>query len=220
MRTPTKVVIDIETIPLSENNLTEGQNQMIARKLKNISDKDPSIDPQKEKNKIQSLDPYLGQIVCLGMYYPEIEKEVRLCQSSDYSEKQLLQDFWQQLSQFNGTYIHYNGRSFDCPFITKRSMVNRVLPTNRIFFNYTKYDPLPVHFDIMLQISGVGSYISLDHACQIFGIPSPKNGTVKAENVYAAYLEGRTTEIMDYCVADLYSEFELYKIIVNYIAAK
>lgn len=214
-----KVVIDIETIPQAASTLTEGQLQIINRKTKTILDKDPKADIEKEKSKIQSLDPYLGQIVCIGMLFPEDGREVRLSQET-MTERELLVEFWKEISKFNGTYIHYNGKSFDCPFITKRSMVNSVLPTNRNFFNYTKYDPLPTHFDIMIQISGVGAYISLDHACQIFKIPSPKTGVVKAENVYTAYLEGRIDEIMDYCMLDLYSELELYKIALNYIAGR
>jgi predicted PolB exonuclease-like 3'-5' exonuclease len=69
----------------------------------------------------------------------------------------------------------------------------------------------------MLQLSGRDGFLSLKNACAAFGIPSPKNGKIHAENVEQAYNEGKIKEIAEYCLGDVVATHKLYEIIIDYI---
>ena len=58
--------------------------------------------------------------------------------------------------------------------------------------------------------------VSLELACQFFGITSPKDGSIKASGVASAYAEGRIAEITEYCLRDVVATSELYKMVHQY----
>jgi predicted PolB exonuclease-like 3'-5' exonuclease len=70
----------------------------------------------------------------------------------------------------------------------------------------------------MLQLSGRDGFISLKNACAAFGIPSPKDGAIRADGVETAYYSGKIKEISEYCLRDVIATYKLYEIIINYIS--
>ncbi len=208
------VVLDIETIPLDEKALTPALRELLKQKLDKALKQNPDVDPENEKRKIMSTNPLLGRIVCDCLYMPYDDKELALY---DSSEKVLLERFWRAIAPMNGLFVGFNHIRFDVPFIIKRSMINGVKPTNGLFLQYTKYDPYPPHFDVMINFSGRENYISLRQACELFNVPSPKEGAIKAEDVAEAYAEGRIKEIADYCMRDVKATYAIYQKIKEYI---
>lgn len=210
-----ELVFDIETVPFKDEEYSEAQNELIQRKLNTVLLRNPTADIKAETGKIKGTDPYLSRVVCIGLYYPATDLRISLTNDADESE--ILKSFWAQLAGYSGLFISYNGVRFDVPYIVKRSMKYGIKPTNTSFLYYTKFDPMPPHFDAMLQLCGRDGSYSLKQACDFFGIPSPKDGAVTSSSVGDAFYAGRINEIAEYCLRDLESTYLLYQKVKNYI---
>jgi predicted PolB exonuclease-like 3'-5' exonuclease len=208
-----QLAFDIETIPLSKDDLAPELEDLITRKLERAQKNNPGLDTIAERRKIMATDPLLGRIVCIGLYDPQTNTKLAL---TDPSEKEILKKFWKIISGFNGIFVGFNTVRFDIPFIVKRSMINRVEPTNKLFLQYTRFDPFPPHFDVMLILSGRDGFMSLKNACAAFGVTSPKEGAIRADGVEDAYKRGNIKEIAEYCLRDVVATHELFKIIIDY----
>ena len=214
--TSKQFVFDIETIPLEVGQYSPVLEELIEKKLVRALKADPTvIDPISERRKIMATDPLLGRIVCIGVYLPHKDEKIAIV---DSSEKVILQKFWKLLSTFSGLFIGFNTVRFDVPFILKRSLIHGVKPTNGLFLQYTRFDPNPPHFDVMLQMSGRDGFVSLKYACAALGISSSKDGKVQAAGVEQAYKEGRINEIAEYCLDDCRATHQLYERLIDYIA--
>lgn len=195
------LVFDIETIP--QTRLSEVQEKKKAEKVEKSDHwKDNPI-------KEMSLDPWFGRIITIGLFYPErnVYKSFTL-----ENERMLLQQFWEEIYNFDGTFVSYNGLAFDVPFIKIRSMVNNIVgPLNKNFLQTRRFQDFP-HFDVAQHASDWDSRnrTSLEMACDQTGISSPKSGNVNADSVHTAYLEGRLSDISEYCEKDLNATYELY----------
>jgi predicted PolB exonuclease-like 3'-5' exonuclease len=209
------IVFDIETVPFLDNEYSETQREYVQRKLTQSLTRNSAIDPIAEEKKIKGIDPYLSKIICLGL---------KMGNAPGYAligeEATILEKFWAVLkTQYKPLFISYNGIKFDVPYIIRRSMKHRIKPTNIQFPQITKFIPFPPHFDVMQQFSGRDAFYSLKQACDFFGVPSPKDGAVAAENVADAFYSGRISEIAEYCVRDLESTYTIFKLMQPYAVA-
>jgi len=211
-----KLSFDIETIPQELDELSSIQMEELEKKVSRAVDKGDSTPREELVNRICSTSPYLGKIVCIGLFMEEEGETESL--SLIGSEKEILERFWKIVGRFDGLFISYNGREFDVPFIVKRSMHYNMSVTNFNFLKTKRFSSFP-HFDVKDMISDWNSFSAptLKLACDLLGVPSPKEGEVKAENVYAAFKEGRIQEIADYCVRDVVSTFKCYERILPFM---
>lgn len=209
------LVFDIETVPFKDEDYSDTQKEYIQRKLNSLLVRNPTADIKAETGKIKGTDPYLSRVVCIGLYYPITG--VRKALTNDADEREILESFWKEITGYSGLFISYNGVRFDVPYIIKRSMKYGLKPTNTSFLFYTKFDPMPPHFDAMLQLCGRDGSYSLKQACDFFGIPSPKDGAVTSSNVAEAFYGGRIKEVAEYCLRDLDSTYQLYQKVKVYI---
>lgn len=208
---------DIETIPMSKDITSEIQKNLLEKRiesLKQYSGKD-TIE-ENEINKLQATSPYFGEIVCIGIYeesprYPN-GHSAAVYQKKGISEKDILKQFWDHIEGFHGTFVSFNGLSFDAPFIRNRSWKYGIPLTNKNFIKLQRFSTYP-HFDVMKIFSNweIRNTIGLEGVTDFFSVPSPKEGEVKAENVYDAYLDGRIVEIAEYCKRDVESTALVYK---------
>ena len=114
-----------------------------------------------------SLSPYKGQIISLGLY--DLERELGsvyfVGTSTDESfeddsftyksrtEKQLLEDFWETIARYD-VLVSFNGRAFDIPFLYIRSIALEVKPTVEIAKNrYVTKQSTPYHVDLFDEFS-------------------------------------------------------------------
>lgn len=202
---------DLETIPQNIENFTESQKKLLNMK------KGSSADPIE---KICSLDPFLGRILCIGLYYKDEYQEHTEALSGD--EKEMLEQFWNTITQLpNGTkLVSFNGINFDIPWIRIRSLAHGiVLPKCQIDFFNTNQFKNPPHVDLMLEIKH-NNYlknisVGLGLACEVFGIPTPKEGGVDGSKVYSMYLDGKVDEVISYVKRDIKSTGLLYEKMIN-----
>lgn len=203
---------DIETIPQREK-LSLIQKEELQKKVDSHLSRKPDEDEEKVRNMLMATSPYFGNIICIGVKHDDHSYYIK-----DEDESELISKFWKSILDFNGIFISYNGLRFDCPFIIKRSMKFNIFPTNRNFLDLKPFKNFP-HFDVQNVISNHNKFnsITLRLACEHTGIPSPKEGDVKAENVFQAYLDGRIDEIAEYCMLDTKRTYQLYSYIKPYI---
>jgi len=203
------LVFDCETIPINKEDLTTKQQDYLMKKLTQAIKRDPDVDKTAKEGELRGTDPYLGRIICIGMYWPQKAKALSI---TNDDEQSILQTFWNLLVGETGPFIGYNTLKFDIPFIIRRSMHYGIPPTCPAFLQYTKYDPTPVHYDMLIVLSGGReNYYSLHEACDFFGVASPKEGGIVASQVAEFYHAGKIQEIADYCLRDVQSTYELYQ---------
>ncbi len=116
----------------------------------------------------------------------------------------MLTEFWSQLdiNQPN-LVVTFNGMGFDVPFLFFRSVANNVAPTFPIEINKYKMETSN-HFDCMhaLSVKGAFTWVSLDIACRLLGIPMPR-GRVKGSRIEESYKEGDWELIRNRALQDL-----------------
>lgn len=200
------IVFDIETVNFPVDQYSEVQKEHVKKKLDQAIARNPDLDARAEEGKIKGTDPYLSRVVCIGMFFPDTGRKLAIINDD---EKVLLENFWKEIRTEN-LFISYNGVKFDVPYLIKRSIKHGVACSNPEFLKYTIYNPLPPHFDVMLQLCGKESFYSLKMACDFFDVPSPKEGAVSSSNVTEAYYSGRIEQIAEYCLRDIESTFQLY----------
>lgn len=220
-------VYDIETVP--QNNLSKIQSIELEKRFKRsrllesgikeikvppyLAEYDKEV--EKLKSQFMATSPYFGKIVCIGMYWPTSNLKEALIGD----EQSILEKFWSRIdsAHFSGNFVSFNGLEFDMPYIVRRSILHGILPTNEGFLNTYRFQKVP-HRDVYLLLSDFGRnfHINLDLACEIFDIPSPKRGEVRAENVADYYEAGKIELIAEYCLKDIIATYLLYDKIRKY----
>ena len=113
-------------------------------------------------------------------------------------------------------YVTFNGKSFDFPYINIRSAINGV-PVPRDIVLDTRRFSTERHFDVREVVTNYERYRkgTLEFFCEIFGVPSPKNG-INGKNVGEYFKAGKLDEIAKYCLGDCKATGELYMKLRNY----
>lgn len=213
------ITFDIETIP-TQQPLNTAQETFLKRRVTLEQEKLRRDLTQGEIETIMATHPYLGQIICIGLF----EESDQSTTSLVGSEETILRKFWSIIGKpqyQRGTFVHYNGMGFDVPFIIKRSMVHKIPITNQQFLNMTKFRTNP-HYDVALMDSNWGSWnpmVKLDLITQMLGIPSPKE-KISGEHVYDYWKEGKIGEVAEYCLRDVIATYKVLQIQKNYIFDK
>ena len=163
-----------------------------------------------------SLYPEFARIVCISYGYYDIVNskwKVESLNDANMSEKEMLYQFGKICNtQFlNHILGGYNITRFDLPFIYRRMLTNKILPPS--MFDVTDKKPWEV---IMLDLYKVWSdfntlngMCNFDLVCHLMGVPSPKQGEVKGENVKEYYYKGKINEITEYCMRDVQASIRL-----------
>lgn len=232
------LVFDIETVPLSfDESFDDTQKEYLLRNCKT----EEEIETQK---RFGALNPLLGRIVCIGIYIPESKKgaalyldstdaedtiehdDMQIKYKSFADEAELLTHFWQGLEERRyQSFISFNGRNFDCPFLMLRSAVLGVRPSinlmsgTRWTFRVTGKNYEVEHVDLADKLvfgngfdkNGAMRKFNLDFYTKAFGVSSPKSGGITGYEVPQFFAEGRSREIAEYCMRDVRSTGELYE---------
>lgn len=176
------------------------------------------------------FSPLTGQIVAIGIYDGEREKGAVYFQSSPkkeetsfeegqckfevMSEKEMLRKFWEIVEKYE-TFVTFNGRQFDVPFLMVRSAIHGIRPTKNLLANrYLNYHPSNArHIDLIDQLTFYGAMRkrgSLHLWCRAFGIESPKSQGVDGDDVKALFEKGNSADVARYNARDLRATYELY----------
>lgn len=176
---------------------------------------------------IDSLSPYKGRIISLGMY--DLDRDLGsvyfVGSSTDESfqddsfsyksrsEKELLEDFWESVKQYD-VLVSFNGRSFDVPFLYIRSIALDIKPTIEIAKSrYVTKQNSPYHVDLFDEFSfhgNVGKKPSLEVLCEALGMDNPKL-FMRGKDITEYFLEKKVAEIARYNAKDVIAITGLYK---------
>ncbi|MFQ6609711.1 MAG: ribonuclease H-like domain-containing protein [Fidelibacterota bacterium] len=206
------LILDIETIP--RDDLPETLNDEVLRKTNQRIER-TGDDPIEAESLIRSVSPFFGRVLCIGLKWYDNEtgekKNKVICEAT---EEDTLREFAGIINHANSrqvNFIHFNGLGFDVPFLIIRCAHYGIPVENPNFKNLRRFSFRP-HVDLMMFLSSWSTYnaVSLDVACQSFGIESPKSGEVKGNTVAQAYADGNLDAVKDYVMRDVNATFELY----------
>lgn len=232
------LVFDIETIGEEWDGIDETTQHMLSRWI----DRTAKTEEEREAAIADLADglgfsPLTGSIVAIGLYDLEAEKGVVYYQRNDgkepgdlsegsvllkvRDEKDMLADFWTGAKAYD-TFVTFNGRGFDVPFLMLRSAVHGVLPTcNLMDGRYLYQQKYKKHIDLADQLCFYGAILKkppLHLYCRAFGIESPKAAGVTGDDVAALFREKKCEDIARYNVRDIIATAELYKKWLKYLS--
>jgi len=206
MGQPATLVVDIETVGQDPETIPARAREILL-----------DVETDEERTKVLDclgLDPCTGRIICIGVYWIELDKSRAYCHAD---ERELLANFWNDMGQIRPQkYVTFNGKSFDFPYINIRSAINGV-PVPRDIVLDTRRFSTERHFDVREVMTNYERYRkgTLEFFCEIFGVPSPKNG-INGKNVGEYFKAGKLDEIAKYCLGDCKATGELYMKLRNY----
>jgi uncharacterized protein YprB with RNaseH-like and TPR domain len=230
------LVFDIETVGESWESLDEATQQIlsrwIVRTVRNPDERSAVLDDLKEG---LGFSPLTGMIVAIGLYDVERRQGVVYYQGDettpDYEvgefllkcrcEKEMLKDFWEGAKAYD-TFVTFNGRGFDVPFINLRSAIHEIRPTQDLMDGrYLYQQKLARHVDLQDQMTFYGAMQkrpSLHLFCRAFGIVSPKVEGVAGDDVAKLFSEKKFRNIAEYNARDVIATTALYKKWLAYLA--
>jgi DNA polymerase elongation subunit (family B) len=223
-----RLIFDIETIGNDFNTLDDKSKEYVLQFAKN---------PEDEEKKKEELvfSPLTGSIVAIGILNPDTDKGAvyfhdpsgKLESQTDNNvqymplagEKELLKEFWQTAALYD-QFITFSGHAFDCPYLTIRSAIHKIIPTKKLMgYRFTKGNDL--HIDLYDQLTNFGAMRegrrNLHMWCQAFGIKSSKDEGVTGDNVAELFKNKKYSDIARYCAGDLWATKELFKYWEKYI---
>ena len=124
---------------------------------------------QAETLKTAALDPDYGKIIAIAMT-GDLDLEPIVIDYHDYSEKQLLEQFWLYYEECRGYSCGYNIIGFDLPYIMRRSFDLGVKASIIPFL--AKYRTEPT-IDLMGILFNWGQAKGLKWVCKRYGIDNP-----------------------------------------------
>ncbi|MEX0595415.1 MAG: ribonuclease H-like domain-containing protein [Candidatus Paceibacterota bacterium] len=218
------LVFDIETIGDNWDSL-DTETQIYLLKYAETEEQQELV-----KNTL-GLYPLTGQIVAIGLYDPDKDIKSVYLQAPNGNleeryekegihylvgtESEILEKFWATIKKYN-TFITFNGRGFDCPYILMRSAIHKIKPTkNLIPYRYSDKE----HIDLFDQLTFYNSTkkFNLDYFCKRFGIISPKSEGITGLDVPELFNTGKYQQIAEYCMRDVIATGELFQIWREYI---
>lgn len=218
------LVFDIETVGDKWDSLDVDTQKYLLKYAEN--------EEQQELVKTTlGLYPLTGQIVAIGLYDPDKDIKSVYLQAPNGkleeryekdgvhylvgTEAEILEKFWATIRKYS-TFITFNGRAFDCPYILMRSAIHRIKPTkNLIPYRYSDKE----HIDLFDQLTfyNTTKRFNLDYFCKRFGIISPKSAGVTGLDVPELFTKEEYHTIAEYCMRDVVATGELFQIWRDYI---
>lgn len=208
--------IDIETVPQREYaELSPTVKEWVDKKLLKINASKEEEDVW-DYNKLASLDGDLGKVICISMgLYDEETDSIRLKSVIHKDEEAVLTGFNDVIENFRGDYLHYNGLSFDIPFLLQRYANNRIEEADGRLNTLARYRTSP-HFDLM-QIWANWDYTKvkpLNVLANIVEMPNPKD-ELDGSMVFQYFKDGKLDAIKQYCEFDTATVMNLYRRLIE-----
>lgn len=230
------LIFDIETVGEDwegfDDTTRSALSRWVGRTARTEEERQVELTDLKES---LGFSPLTGSIVAIGLYDlerrqgavyyvgregtpDEVVGEYVLKQCS---EQEMLEDFWEGARSYD-TFVTFNGRAFDVPFLLHRSVVHGVRPTADLMEGRYFYQQKgTVHVDLQDQLTFYGAMHrrpSLHLFCRAYGIESPKVVGVAGDDVAKLFRGGKFRDIATYNVRDVIATTELYQKWLQYLA--
>jgi DNA polymerase elongation subunit (family B) len=229
------LVFDIETVGEKWRDLDETTRGVLTRWV------DKTAKNEEERQVLRrdieaglGFSPLTGFIVAIGVY--DVERALGVVYYTgngqeedesigDYiykqrSEAEMLQEFWDGARHYN-TFVTFNGRSFDAPFLVHRSAIQNIRPSQNLLEGRFPYQQKNVrHVDLQDELTFFGAMSkrpSLHLFCRAYGIASPK-GEVGGDEVAELFWQKKFRDIARYNARDVVATTLLYKKWQTYLA--
>ena len=212
----TRVIVDIETVPLEWEDLDEEERHYLLKHAKTEEEQTEVVDKL-------GLSAFTGRVVAIAMLNPDSGRGIVLSEGlagegsawaheggSEFwtgNEVEILERFWDLIKRYDQM-ITFNGRGFDAPFLIIRSLILGVPISRNLLPNrYRTTD----HFDLcdVLSFFGLTRRYSLDFICRRIGV-GPAKTRMAGHEVAQAYRDGRMEEIAQYCLRDVEATARLF----------
>lgn len=223
------LVFDIETIGQPYDEFDEKSKEIFREWAERDAKTKEDLEKQLESIKLGlPLSPFLGEIVTIGLidqddkggvYFQAPSGGVKNFEEEEIqyrigSEKEILERFW-DIARHYTTFVTFNGRGFDVPYLMIRSAVHGIRPSRDMMTNrYLSMQRGVAHVDLSDQLTFYGAMWrrpKLHFATKAFGIESPKVGDIDGVQVPKAFHDKRYEEIARYCMADVVATKKLYE---------
>lgn len=232
------LIFDIETIGEDFDALDETTQEVLTRWIKRDAESGEGYQAMLTDIKEGlGFSPLTGEIVAIGVldgdkekgavYYQHPENTKGVFEDGGYKydplpEADMLRKFWEVAGKYD-TFVSFNGRGFDVPFLMVRSAIHGIRPTKNLMANrYLNYQPGNArHVDLLDQLSFYGALRrkgSLHLWTRCFGIESPKAQGVSGDDVAALFKEKRFEDIARYNARDLKATLALYRKYEEYLS--
>ncbi|MCA9357103.1 ribonuclease H-like domain-containing protein [Candidatus Nomurabacteria bacterium] len=229
------LILDIETVGHKWEDIDEITRESLTKQISGVDSKKEKESKLLDVKNRLALFPFTGSIVSLAIY--DLERSLgavyyvsdtlgetfsdETFTYKERTESEILEDFWEGALEYD-TFVSFNGRSFDMPFILHRSVVNEVRPTVDIAQGrYLSKQTIPYHVDLLDELTFYGAMQkrpSLHQVCVTYGIESPKAGGVSGEDVAELFLQKKFRDIATYNARDVIAITTLYKKWKTYLA--
>jgi len=222
------LVFDIETVGESWENVDTETKKILTRWI----DRTTRAGTEREamvRDMYEGLgfSPLTGFIVAIGLY--DIDRQqgvVYYTGNSDAadtvegnylykqrSEEAMLTEFWDGAQQYD-TFVTFNGRGFDVPFLIHRSLIKNIAPTKNLMEGrYPSQQKTCRHVDLQDEMTFYGAMYrrpSLHLFCRAYGITSPKEG-VDGDDVAKLFADKQFRDIALYNARDVTATALLYE---------
>ena len=230
------LVFDIETVGESWESLDSTTQHILSRWiLRTIHTKDERAVALMDLKEGLGFSPLTGEIVAIGLYDVERRQGVVYYQGDtpvpDYevgeflmkcrSEREMLEDFWEGAKAYD-TFVTFNGRGFDVPFLNLRSAIQNIRPTQDLMEGrYLYQQKLVRHVDLQDQMTFYGvmqKRPSLHLFCRALGRESRREEGVAGDDVAKLFSEKKFRDIAEYNARDVIATTALYKKWLAYLA--
>lgn len=232
------LIVDIETVGEDFDELDEMTQEVLTRWIRRESPHEGEYQTAlRDLKEGLGFSPLTGEIVAIGVldadrdrgavYYQAPGSEEKTFEEDRFkyealSEANMLGKFWDVAEKYD-TFVTFNGRSFDAPFLMIRSAVHGIRPTKNLVSNrYLNYQPTDAkHVDLLEQLSFYGALRrkgSLHLWTRAFGIESPKTSGVSGDDVSGLFASGKYEDIARYNARDLDATLALYLKYREYLA--
>jgi DNA polymerase elongation subunit (family B) len=230
------LIFDIETVGESWEDMDITTQDVLSRWIgKTAKNKTEGESQLADLKAGLGFSPLTGKVVAIGVYDierkqgavyytgmgTEIDEEVDDYVLKQRSEKEMLEDFWEGAKSYD-TFVTFNGRGFDVPFLLHRSVASEVMPTCDLMEGRYLYQQKGVrHVDLQDQLTFYGAMFkkpSLHLFCRAYGIESPKSEGVSGDDVAGLFLQKKFREIARYNARDVTATAELYEKWLMYLA--
>ncbi len=223
------LIFDIETIGTEWDSLDATTKHMLTRWVERTAQSDDEREAGiKDIREGLGFSPLTGSIVAIGLYDLERKQGV-VYYRDDYegdeiehgefmlksrTEEEMLQDFWDGAKNYD-TFVTFNGRGFDVPFLNLRSAIHGIRPTHDLMEGRYLYQQKGVrHVDLQDQMTFYGAMHrkpSLHLFCHAFGIESPKAEGIAGDDVAELFHSKKFGDIARYNARDVIATTALYE---------
>jgi predicted PolB exonuclease-like 3'-5' exonuclease len=162
------------------------------------------------------LIPEFAKIVCVSVAFVTDNDDVKIQSYSDNDELLILKDIQKLLNRcakLDFFLCGHNIKNFDIPMISKRMVINNLLPPKLLPSYDTKpWDIKAIDTKEIWQFGSFNSIASLDLLCNSLNINSSKDGVITGDKVHTSYWEfNKLNDITEYCENDVKSLIEIIR---------